>query len=277
MRYCEIEPNNAAKHFVRCYWILEDPEPAWEVQRIVPDGRAELILNLAQPYCTFATGVWRRQPDCFLFGQITGPLLLRPSGPTHILGVRFHPHTAGKLLRLSMGELTDSMLPLDLIPARAARRIRELEGARTLDEQAAVLDRMVLELARGAGDNDRLLDAAVRELGRSISVRAVSYHAGISTRQLERRFRQAVGIPPKLFARMQRFQRVFQALETAGTSWAEAALRCGYHDQAHLIRDFREFSGKPPAALVAQGTDLASYFVGLDVSHFSNTRAAGSR
>jgi len=276
MPYREIEPSDAAKRFVRCYWMLEDPAPSTEVQRIVPDGRAELILNLAQPYCALAAGVWRRQPDCFLFGQITGPLLLRPSGPTHIVGVRLHPHTAGRLLQLPMCDLTDSSLPLDLIPARAARRICELEEARTAADQAAVLDRMVLELARRAGHDDRLLDVAVRELGRSMSVRAVSHHAGISTRQLERRFRQAVGISPKLFARMQRFQRVFRALETAGRSWVEAALLCGYHDQAHLIRDFREFSGKPPAALVAEGTDLASHFIGLDVSHFSNTRSAGS-
>jgi len=49
MRYREIEPNDAAKRFVLCDWVLEDPAPDWEVQRTVPDGRAELILNLAQP------------------------------------------------------------------------------------------------------------------------------------------------------------------------------------------------------------------------------------
>jgi transcriptional regulator GlxA family with amidase domain len=76
-----------------------------------------------------------------------------------------------------------------------------------------------------------------------------------------------------LFSRMQRFQHVFATLENAGAGWAEAAVECGYYDQAHLIRDFQEFAGKAPAALLAEDTDLARHFV----SHFSNTLAAASR
>jgi transcriptional regulator GlxA family with amidase domain len=107
-----------------------------------------------------------------------------------------------------------------------------------------------------------------------MSVGALADRAGLSARQFERRFRQAVGIPPKLFSRMQRFQRVFPALASAGGRWADAAMRCGYYDQAHLIRDFREFAGKPPAALLAEDSDLARHFVdGARMSHFSKTRA----
>jgi len=261
MRYFEIEPGASAARFVRCYWVLEDSAPDAQVQRIVPDGRPELIFNLAQPYCTFSAGVWQRQPQSFLFGQITGPLLVRPAGPAHMIGIRFHPQTAGRLLQLPMHELNDTSIPLEVIPALAARRFRELEESRTAAEQAAVLDDIVVELARGHDDRDHLLDAAIQHLGRSMSVQVVAHHAGISTRQFERRFRQAVGIPPKLFARMQRFQRAMRTFETTGASWVEAALLCGYHDQAHLIRDFRAFSGKPPAALVDGDTDLARHFV----------------
>lgn len=85
--------------------------------------------------------------------------------------------------------------------------------------------------------------------------------------------KQAVGIPPKLLSRMQRFQRVFAVLENAGAGWADAAVECGYYDQAHLIRDFPEFAGKAPAALLAEDTDLARHFV----SHFSNTAVGAGR
>jgi transcriptional regulator GlxA family with amidase domain len=100
----------------------------------------------------------------------------------------------------------------------------------------------------------------------------MAHRAGLSTRQFERRFRQAVGISPKLFSRMQRFQRVFSALEESGAKWADAAVECGYYDQAHLIRDFQEFAGKPPAALLAYDTDLAKHFIQrAPMSDFSNT------
>jgi AraC-like DNA-binding protein len=108
----------------------------------------------------------------------------------------------------------------------------------------------------------------------------------LSARQLERRFRHATGIPPKLFGRMRRFQRVFHALESPDGRWAESpygrwadvALRCGYYDQAHLIRDFRQFAGKPPAALLAGDSDLARHFLdGARMSHFSKTPNRRSR
>jgi AraC-like DNA-binding protein len=186
-----------------------------------------------------------------------------------MIGVTFHPHTVGRLLKVPMAELTDTSVELGDI----SRGLREFEGA----ESIADVDRIIGALAKTAGEEDRLLAAAVSEVeaGRLVRVGKMADLAGLSARQFERRFRQAVGIPPKLFSRMQRFQRVFGALEDAKAGWADAAAACGYYDQAHLIRDFQEFAGKPPAALLARDTDLARHFV--QMSHFSNTAAGGSR
>jgi methylphosphotriester-DNA--protein-cysteine methyltransferase len=72
----------------------------------------------------------------------------------------------------------------------------------------------------------------------------------MSTRQFERRFLTRVGLSPKLFCRIQRFSHVFQVFE-AGRNWAQAAVECGYYDQAHLVKNFREFSGDAPSQLLA--------------------------
>src|SRR5207344_3036381 len=72
----------------------------------------------------------------------------------------------------------------------------------------------------------------------------------LSDRQLERRFRAGVGVGPKLFSRIVRFQRVVRLARRSGQAgWAETAAHCGYADQAHLVRDVRAFSGATPAAL----------------------------
>ena len=63
-----------------------------------------------------------------------------------------------------------------------------------------------------------------------------------------------------MLGRIQRFQRVFRALESS-IDWVQVAIQCGYYDQAHPIRDFREFSGAAPASLLAPDTDLAFHFL----------------
>ena len=84
MRYQRIAPGPAAAHFVDHYWILEAAEPG-PVQRVVPDGSPELIVNLGRPFETVVDGTWRPQPQVFVAGQLTGPLLLRPAGARKFL------------------------------------------------------------------------------------------------------------------------------------------------------------------------------------------------
>src|SRR5262249_39065483 len=106
-------------------------------------------------------------------------------------------------------------------------------------------------------------NAAVSQIlssGGVIETSELAFRMGLSTRQLQRKFKTEVGIGPKLLARIQRFQRVFWALESS-RNWVHVAFQCGYYDQAHLIRDFRDFSGAAPAALLAPDTDLAFHFL----------------
>jgi methylphosphotriester-DNA--protein-cysteine methyltransferase len=140
-------------------------------------------------------------------------------------------------------------------------------GLKRLTESSTVpdLERALLELERGSADP--LVDEAARLLSRSSDVGAAASQLGVSPRQLERRFKAHVGISPKYFARIRRFQRVFPAMEEDSAGWVDAAADCGYYDQAHLIRDFRDFAGEPPSHLLA-GNDLARHFL----SHFSKTK-----
>ena len=97
-------------------------------------------------------------------------------------------------------------------------------------------------------------------LSRLVSVDQLANEAGVSSRQLERRFLREVGVGPKLLGRIIRFQQVFRAVEHRNAAWAEVAVECGYYDQAHLIRDFNQFAQQTPAVLFSSQSALTEAF-----------------
>jgi transcriptional regulator GlxA family with amidase domain len=118
--------------------------------------------------------------------------------------------------------------------------------------------------------------ATLRRANGNIDIDRVASQCNVTARKLQRLFREHVGLPPKVLARIFRFQHIFRVAESAcPTEWTQVALECGYVDQAHLIRDFRDFAGQTPAALLRAESDLAEVFLrARRVSHFSNPRAA---
>ena len=272
MRYREIQPSPFARDFIDRYWVLEqDRADVGSVQRVVPDGSVELILNLAEPLESSSGGAWKKQPPSFLAGQITRPLRLRCAAPARVLGVRFLPHGPSDLLGMPMDEITDSFVPVaDLSPALTSDLNRAIE-APTVAGQFASVEAALVRRARAKG-NDPLVMEAVRQMRSGLGDMGwLASHLALSRRQFERRFSKRVGLPPKLFFRMQRFQRVFRAIEAETSNWADIAIRCGYYDQAHLIRDFKEFSGEAPRA-VLEGDELAWHFLLHKApSYFSKT------
>ncbi|HSS97541.1 MAG TPA: AraC family transcriptional regulator [Terriglobales bacterium] len=274
MSYRQIQPPFPVSTFVQCYWLLEDDSPPQSsVQRIVPDGCPELILNLGRPFEGQKEGRWYSQPQFFFAGQITRPMFIRSNGAAKVLGVRFHPFGARRILKVSAHETTDLLLPLEDVAPRLYRKLHHLFELDSTPQQLAFVDQVLRETSLGKEDSQ--VEAAVNWITSSPIVAdldRVATIANLSVRQFQRRFKDEVGMSPKLFCRIQRFQRVFQALNIPNSSWVDAALHCGYYDQSHLIRDFKDFSAETPAVLLAAESDLAVHFLqNSGMSHFSNT------
>jgi len=279
VRYREIQPRGPAAEFIEGIWTLQCPrEEAGTVQRVLPDGTAELILNLEDPLESFHNGTWRRQPRSFLAGQITGPLLLRQSGPARMLGVRFAAHGAGRLLGPMM-ETTGSMVPLGDLSPSLANCLEAACDAPYEQEQVTRLESCLARYDRQHGRRDLVVEEAVRRIATAdsgVDLAVLARDLGVSLRQLQRRFGRAVGLGPKHFARMRRFQKIFPLVERGGEGWAAAAADCGYYDQAHLIRDCHEFAGNAPSALLASG-DLARHFLRAAQGSVAFFQYAGGR
>jgi AraC-like DNA-binding protein len=241
MRYGEFAPAPDLRHIVDRYWRLTAPGAA-AIERALPDGHCEIVVHLSMPCARIdSTGLESEQPSCILIGQMTRPVDLRPRGSMDVFGVRFRPDAA-------LAPLVDEIVCLrDFCGSAAARWEEQMHGCGSSTDLAAITDAFVRDALLPRSSADLRIQAAIRLLREGGSVGHAAGTVELSRRQFERRFQERVGLGPKLFARIARFQRAL-ALRRAAPhlAWAHIALDCGYFDQAHLAADFREFAGQPP-------------------------------
>ncbi|GHG71189.1 hypothetical protein GCM10012319_16780 [Comamonas sp. KCTC 72670] len=177
-------------------------------------------------------------------GQRTVRARLHLSSHEAVLGVPAAAIAGGTV---ALGELWGD--------AAARRLLDRLSDARSTAEAAAILENAIAErlsLANGRSARSRFaLDAAERLT--SANVNAVAVDVGVSARHLRRVFRETVGVSPKAFAKLVRFHRALHAaLEDEHTHWAGIAADAGYYDQAHLIAEFRAFTGMTPQGFLGE-------------------------
>ncbi len=282
LSYRELTPSPALRDFVSCFWLMEETESHASAlpQPILPDGSPELIFHLGDPSeASSDGGPFRRQPSAHLVGQITRPLLLRPAPGLRILGVRFRPAGASALLRDPLDRLTGTWASVeDLLGKRGRVLTSEVRSAPSIE---AAINRITDALTEGLGrKTDKRVSRAANRLVATagcLRIDTLSQEVGLGTRQLERGFRREVGVGPKFLARVLRFQRVFRALEERSGNWTRIAVRCGYYDAAHLVRDFHELAGAAPTHLVKTMGDITLSFArGTTTSDFSKTRHRAS-
>ena len=275
MNYCELKPHYPLRRFVECFWTLESDVPATNPERILPDGCVELILNFGAEFSQHCEGQQKLQPRNFLVGQMTGPILISPTGAVQLMGIRFHPGGTLPFLRLPLQEITDQIVDLGGLSSKLERDLLHAASASSslMDKVTAVEEFLTSELLSGKHDSRLMMLAArIVDSGGLVSVDQLANDAGISSRQLERRFLREVGLGPKLLGRIIRFQQVFRAVEQCDAAWATVAIECGYYDQAHLIRDFHQFARQTPAVLFGHQSALTESFTRkARTSDFYNT------
>jgi AraC-like DNA-binding protein len=163
-----------------------------------------------------------------------------------------------------MSELSDSVIDLDLIWGPLVAEIRDqLLELKTPEERLVRLESFLLSHVRRSLEANRLIAFAVHQLQHSpqfLAIRDLANTIGITQKHLISQFEKVVGLRPKSFARICKFQNVLALIEREKKiEWSAIAYDCGYYDQAHFIKEFQTFSGLNPSAYLTQRGEYLNY------------------
>ena len=270
MVYQEHPPHPALKDHIKCYWTLAVPELGShnEDQCVLAEG-FEFSFILAEPIglVTDNSKSFMVNGSC-ICGPMTRPIRMRPTGRVELLGVCFRPGGAYPFFPCPADDLVNASVEVDDLWGSKGSRVvdRVRDGCHTMEERIRILDRHFLHYLDKGRRSDSRVAAALSIIeshkGR-VDIDRLAELAGISIRQLERRFRERVGMSPKELCRILRFKNVFNHLAAYATdSWASTALACGYYDQSHMIRDFKHYVGTSPAAYFSRRQAGGGLFTG---------------
>ncbi len=256
MPHLICKPGPPLDRYVDVLWYWEGAPTAHHLERLMPDGAQNLVINLHQnvirSYEPQNPRRFRSLSGAVVTAARAGFEVIDTDCQRRIAGAHFRPGGAYPFLGVPADALDEYDVDVETLWTGDERYLREqmLEAPHP-GAALRVLERHLLARLRIGGHP--VVPFALAALERAAPVAAVAERAGLSVRRFIHCFRREVGLTPKTYARVCRFQQVVRHLHRRDeVNWAELALECGYYDQAHFIHDFRRFSGFTPTAFLAQ-------------------------
>lgn len=269
MDYQTFQPHPDLADFIKCYWTLDSPgEDIPQVQTIVPDGCMEMIFHYGDLYKQYVGNELIVQPRSCVFGQLTEPLKIIPTGITGIFSVRFHHNGFIPFATLPIKEMDNRAVSLDEIFGNSGTELeRKILSAKKTEDKIAVAEAFLLERLN-TQTIDRIVQCTVDLLlsvNGQISVNELSRQTNINRRLLERKFSSTIGLSPKQLSKTIRLQTTLKLLlHKEYSSLTALAHESEYYDQAHFIKDFKEFTGLTPKEFYGENLKMTFLFYGTE-------------
>lgn len=255
MIYRSQRPAAPLDRWVESVWYFRSAPRPLGFERVLPKGRAQLVVNLKDD----RTRTYDERGGCIVApGAVLSGLgprfeIIDTDEQEHVAGVVFRPGGTVGFFRETACAMAGGDVPLESLwgVTRTALLREALLEASTPEAVLDVLEQALVAAHLGRDPHPAVGHALAtfhRQRG-AVSVGAVTGAIGMSARRFGERFKAEVGLTPKHYSRLVRFQRAVTAAHAAADiDWSAVAVECGYFDQAHFIHDFRAFSGLTPGA-----------------------------
>lgn len=260
MNYQTFQPHSDIASLVKCYWTLEVPAVNSERQRIIPDGCIEMAFILGDDIKRYTSeNDFILQPRAMVLGQTIEPFYIEPTGYVNTFAVRFYPYGFASFVNAPIQNLANKETPVEQlfgeIPANELEQ--KIIHATSTQQRIEIIEHFLLNKLNDKATIDNIVKATVDTLlstkGNS-PINAILKQDLSKRRQLERKFLKQIGISPKQLGKVIRLQTALKMLLNQKTeSLTKIAYESEYYDQAHFIKDFKEFTGTNPKAFMEDG------------------------
>jgi len=269
MTYNTYAPSKPLEKYIKYYWTLEHagtsnpPGP----ERIFPDGCVELMFHYGDVFRKYIGGdeVYT-QSKSFIHGQLKHFIEVEPTGKIGTLSIRFTPAGLHRFLPINIDDITERDVSVADLWGRSGTLLEEqIMEAPATAVRIKIVENFLVERLTFVHNRQDIIGHCVCAISTSrgfVSIEKLSGDLNIGKRHLERKFLNAVGLPPKLFTRIIRFQHALNVLDKRpkGTL-TELAYDMGFYDQSHFIKDFKEFTGLNPKQYFVSDLEFAKHLL----------------
>ncbi len=254
MNYQTFQPHPDLESLISCYWTLEVPaEPDVQRQRIIPDGTIEMVFILGDDIKRYtAKDEFILQPRAMILGQTIEPFYVEPTGCVNSFAIRFYPYGFANFVTTPIKDLANKETPIELLfGEKIAKKLEQkIIQATDVKQRIDIIENFLLEKLNDKSTIDNIVKTTVDALlstNGNAPIKNILKEDLSKRRQLERKFAKQIGISPKQLGKVIRLQTALKMLlNKKAESLTDIAYESEYYDQAHFIKDFKEFTGTSP-------------------------------
>ncbi len=261
-------PASPLCHFIESFFYYRDSTERLQLHRFLPDGHVTLVLDLTdRPKHIYANDSLEEIQTCrraWFSGFRTEPITI-PSGVlSEMMIVNFRRGMALPFLDRPLHEVTDYVVDAEILLRDGILELRErLLEAPSIPAKFERLEHHLLRHYRSRLEVNPFVDYAIRQIiarPSAISLQEMAQKVGFSQKHIIKLFKDHVGVTPKNFLKVIRFQQIVEAIEQRQVvQWTEIAHDCGFYDQSHFIADFKRYAGYTPEAYLRKKGQLLNY------------------
>lgn len=249
--------NPLINQYVHLFWILKS-DSSGVPYLLPPDKYFNVILSFKSNTNVLKNDTVKAPVSgSFIVGMRTSRVFLVPDGEVEYLGIEFYPYGLRSLLDFNCANITDSFLEISLLKNKLHEALKPVMNEVFTDEKRIeLIERRLSGLfSRTDYTPEKYFIEALKVIEKnngSIPVRDICDNIGVSVRRLNREFERFIGVSPKFYSRIVRFNMFLEKLKDMKEfdNFTELAYQCGYYDQAHIIHECSDFTGLAPKELL---------------------------